>query len=354
MSLAPIPGTALCPWATADLPGLGGRLGDALEDFVVDEVPAYAPSGEGSHFFVRVRKRDRNTAEVRGLLATAAGCPPMDVGFAGRKDRHAVTTQWFSVPRAPVDPGVEGVELLEVVPHGHKLRIGHLRGNTFSIRLVDLEPEADLRLPALLERLAAGVPNYYGEQRFGREGRGLLDAFGFVSNPRRRVKDPNFLASVLQSAIFNVWLGARISAGSLHSLVPGDVLKKRETGGLFTSEESEVDASRVSLGEVDPTGPLPGGRMRAATGSALEAERAALESVLPSEELRAVLDRFAPGTRREARVMPGALRIDLDPATHTARLEFFLPAGSFATVLLGELCHPAGALRASGLVPDGE
>ena len=352
MTAAPLPGSAACPWLTADLPGLGGRLGDAPEDFVVDEVPAYAPSGEGPHFFVRVRKRDRNTAEVREALARAAGCPPMDVGFAGRKDRHAVTTQWFSLPKAPVDPGLEGVELLETTPHNNKLRIGHLKGNRFKVRLVELDPDAPARQPALLERLSQGVPNYYGEQRFGRDTRGLRDALGFVAEPRRRVKDPQFLASVLQSAIFNTWLGARISAGALHTLVPGDVLKKRETGGLFVSEDAAADAPRVASGEVDPTGPLPGGRMRAGLAEALEREQVALLSVLPDAEMRAVLDRFAPGTRREARIFPADLNVTLDAATREATLEFFLPAGSFATVLLAELCHRAP--REGGFVPEGE
>jgi tRNA pseudouridine13 synthase len=289
-----------------------------------------------------VRKRGLETSEAARLLAEAAGVDPRDVGYAGRKDKHAVTTQWLSLPREPVDPGDERLQILEVARHPHKLRTGHVRGNRFAIRVRDVDAAAAERLPALRERLLAGVPNYFGTQRFGHEGRSLGDAARILRNAR--VRDPRFAASVAQSAVFNRWLGDRVADGRLHALVPGDVLRKRETGGMFASADAEADAPRVAAGEVDPAGPMPGARMMPASGEAAERERRALEALAFDEQALRQLGRFAPGTRRVARLVPADLDLRLDGADLVAA--FTLPSGSYATVVLGELVHPAADLRA--------
>ncbi len=350
-----LPGGAAAPWSTSALPGLGGHIGPEPEDFRVVEIPAYTPSGEGHHFYVQIEKRGLSTGVVRDALARAAKVKPMDVGFAGRKDTQAVTQQWFSLPVAPVMPeGPEFADRLrflgEPVKHANKLRLGHLKGNTFVIRLRDLPADAADRWPALRDALNAGFPNYYGEQRFGRDARNLPDALSFLENPRRRVRDPEFLASVVQSAVFNTWLGARVLAGTLHRAIAGDVLRKRETGGLFVCEDPEVDTPRVTSGEVDPTGPMPGAKTFAADAEEATLEAAALATLNLSEIGLATLHRFAPGTRRPARVLPQDLALDIDG--DTAEIRFTLPAGCFATVLLGELCHPDGPLRPSGAIED--
>lgn len=336
-----LPGGPGCPWATAGLPGVGGRLALDPDDFVVDEIPAYAPRGEGDHWFVRVRKRGLETAEAREMLARAAGVDPRDVGFAGRKDKWAVTTQWFSLPAEPVDPGDERLDILERARHPHKLRIGHVRANRFRVRLRDVDPAADDRLPALRAALAAGVPNYFGPQRFGRDGRSLEDARRLLAG--RRVRDPRFAFSVLQAAVFNRWLGDRVADGLLHRVLEGDVLRKRETGGLFTCADPAVDQARADAGEIDPTGPLPGPKARPATGPAADREAAALAALgLTADALRP-LARFGPGTRRPARLVPEDLDLTLTGPDLIAT--FTLPAGSYATVVLGELAHPPGDLR---------
>lgn len=334
-------GEAGCPRLTATLPALGGQLGPDFDDFQVDEIPAYAPSGEGDHFFVKIRKRDLSTEFACRQLARAVGLQARNFGIAGRKDRRAVTTQWISMPTEPVDPEFDGLEILEVVRHQRKLKRGHLKGNRFSIRLVDLHPEAAERLPALLEAVGHGIPNYFGEQRFGREN---LEKALVMLGRKRRGKDDGFLASALQSAIFNHWLGARVSRGELAVALTGDVLKKRETGGLFACEDAPTDTARLAAGELDPTGPMIGPKMWAATDAAGAHETAAADAFALTEKRLAKLGKLASGTRRLARVVPQDLSVEFGPE-RTAWVRFTLPSGCYATVVLDELCHPEGAFR---------
>ncbi len=338
------PGGPHCPWITAETPGVGGELSGEPTDFIVDEVPAYPPSGEGDHFFARVKKTGLSTGALKSIMAEAAGIDPREIGNAGRKDKAAVTTQWLSLPTNPVAPDDPRIELLEVARHPHKLRIGHLRGNHFRIRLYGIDPEGVEHLPSLKARLEVGVPNYFGPQRFAEGGRGLVGALAFLANPRRRVRDPKFMASVAQSAVFNHWLGARVMRGALDTALTGDVLKKRETGGLFDCDDVETDAARVSAGEVDPTGPMIGRKMRAASADAGAYEAAAAADFGLDERQLKTLLRWNNGSRRVARIVPESLQLEVEDDVLEAR--FFLRKGCFATVILAELAHPPdGDLR---------
>lgn len=336
---APVPGTVGCPYRTATLPPIGGHLSGEPEDFVVDELPAYTPEGIGEHWFVRVRKVGLSTEHARRALAKAAGISHRTIGAAGRKDTVAVTTQWMSLPVEPVAPDDERITLLEQTRHPRKLRMGHLAGNRFTITLRGLHPEAAERLPALLDAIAQGVPNYYGPQRFGHGGRSLRQALGLRDKPRRRVRDPRFLVSVLQSAIFNHWLGARVADGLLDRAIVGDVLRKRDTGGLFNCEDLEADDPRVASGAVDPMGPMPGARMMPAVDQARSRELVSCEAWGTDLELRP-LHRLAPGTRRIARVVPADLEAAIEG--EALQIAFTLPAGAYATTVLAELSHPPG------------
>jgi tRNA pseudouridine13 synthase len=167
------------PLVTRDLPPIGGRVGPNLEDFRVDEIPAYLPAGQGDHRYVRVEKRGLSTPELVSLLARNAGVPERDIGSAGLKDKHAVTSQWLSLPRRS-RPASEWqlpdtVRVLDESLHTNKLRTGHSHGNRFGIRLVDLDREAPVRLPHLVERLRRGMLNAFAEQRFGRDGQNFAD-----------------------------------------------------------------------------------------------------------------------------------------------------------------------------------
>src|SRR5262245_63809900 len=166
------------PLQTADLPGIGGRIKAAPEDFEVEELPAYAPSGQGEFLYLWVEKRAMGAEYFVRQVARRLDVPPADVGTAGLKDRHAVTRQMVSLP-ARAEPNLPrldgvGIRLLSVSRHTNKLKPGHLHGNRFSILIREPVPDAAPHLPALVERLrASGLPNFYGPQRFGRDGETL-------------------------------------------------------------------------------------------------------------------------------------------------------------------------------------
>lgn len=339
---------------TAELPGSGGRLTAAPEDFQVSELLPYAPSGEGEHLFIYFEKRDLTTPEAARRIASALGKvdgrgqPLPEVGFAGMKDRHAIARQWLSVPW-PIKAGevptlsLDGITVLTTVRHGHKLRRGHQRGNRFRITLRDVPSGGLEKALVVAERLRTiGVPNYYGPQRFGKEGDNAVRALAFLRNeapaPRdRRLRD--LLVSSLQSEIFNRILTLRISRGLYNQALRGDVMQKHETGGMFVSTDPSVDQARVERLEISPTGVLPGKKAKAteADAAALEAEVLSGLGFDPS-----IIDRYADGTRR-------VLRQPLDPELHLSPiedglvLEVSLPSGSYATVLLDELVKPEGA-----------
>ncbi len=353
MSAAPPLPVLVPPLATAGLAGIGGRLRSRDEDFAVEELPAYAPAGEGEHVWVWIEKRDLTTPVAAARLAAAAGVPVRDVGWAGMKDRHAVTRQWLSLPPparpeqvAGLDDG--GLRVLAVTRHRHKLRTGHLAGNRFALVVRDLAAPAAAaaQARATLAALAAGAPNWYAEQRFGRDGdnaqRGLalIRAGGRGGAPRQR----RFLVSALQSYLFNRWLAARLDDGLLAVVLAGDVLQKRASGGLFTSTDPDTDGARLAAGELAITGPMFGASMRAPPdGSPAHAREAALlaELDLGPATFHAVRA-IAPGTRRQATVLLGEPAVEVVAgAADAIRVAFTLPAGAYATAVMREVMKPA-------------
>jgi len=168
-----------CPYLTPDLPGTGGVLKQTPEDFLVEEIPLYAPCGDGEHVFARLRKRGIATFEAARRVASRLGVPERYVTYAGLKDARAITTQSISIFGATEEQVAEvhipGIELTEIRRHKNRLRLGHLRGNRFEIVVRDAEPDSLPRARAILEvLLRRGVPNYYGAQRFGARANGQL------------------------------------------------------------------------------------------------------------------------------------------------------------------------------------
>jgi tRNA pseudouridine13 synthase len=339
------------PFVTADLAGSGGTLRAAPEDFRVDEVPAYLPSGAGPHLYVRIEKRGRTTRDALRALASVLGVPERDAGYAGLKDKDAVTTQWLSFPVAkdpdPAALAAPGLAVLEVSRHANKLRPGHVRANRFSlaVRGGDLV-RARAVAAALLER---GLPNFFGAQRFGTEGRnaeiGRALLRGEGGPEVRRAARDRFLRrlsiSAYQSELFNRWLAARMADGLFAAAVAGDVMKKLDTGGLFTCEDPAADGPRVARFEISPAGPMFGHKLRPAAGEALARE----ERILAADGM--TLAAFArgggeaEGTRRAARLRVEVL---LEPLEGGYRATFELPKGTYATVVMGELVKGAAAL----------
>jgi tRNA pseudouridine13 synthase len=330
------------PRLTEEVPGCGGAFKLVPEDFEVEELPAYAPSGEGEHLFLWVEKRGRDTREVVRALAQALGLPEGEIGVAGMKDRHAVTRQLLSVPaRAePKLPGftLDGVSVLWARRHGNKLRTGHLKGNRFRLRLRGVKDLGAAR-ESFSRLVARGLPNYFGEQRFGRErdnadrGKVLILGQRLPQRPDRFQR--KLYLSAFQSRLFNRALAARLRAGTFDQALLGDVLRKEDTGGLFVCESPEVDGPRVAAFEVSPAGPMFGPKMTPSAHGVAEAEAALLaeEGVTLSDFVRGGGE--TEGTRRPYRVRIS--NPELSPEGEDLVLTFELSKGAYATELLAEL-----------------
>ncbi len=340
------------PLRTADLPGTGGVLRSRDEDFVVEEIPAYGPSGEGEHVYVTIEKRDLTTFEVVRRIANALRVNPTDIGSAGLKDRHAITRQQLSLPR-PVTPEqalaleLPGVRVLSAARHGNKLKTGHLHGNRFVLTLRQLDvpvAEAATRARAIFAALAAppGVPNFYGEQRFGTHGdnaaRGLALLRGErVSPPPRDGREARMLLSSLQSQLFNTYLTSRLSDGLYARVIAGDLLTK-PSGAMFASEDPALEQARLQAGEIAPTGPMFGSRMRApgpGTEAAAREDAILADAKVKREEFSR--HRLMEGTRRALGVALGDTGVEEVAGEDALRITFSLPAGAYATVVAAEI-----------------
>jgi tRNA pseudouridine13 synthase len=318
------------------------RIRSSPEDFVVDELPLFPPSVGGKHTFVRIEKRLLTTEEVARSLARAAEVPAREVGYAGRKDRVAVTRQWFSVPE--LDPvralalELPGATVLEAVRHRHKLRTAQLAGNRFEIRVRSVGQGAGERARAALDRIEArGFPNRFGSQRFGAGGSNIERARAIVTGAKR-VSDrraSRFLVSALQAAVFNEVLRARPLP--LAAVEAGDLAVKHDSGGLFWVDDEERENERAARFEISATGPLFGTSPRRPTGAPGEREAAAMAALgLPApDEFRAPRGLRVRGGRRALRARPS--EVALEDEGDCLRLGFVLGPGCYATVLLEEL-----------------
>lgn len=335
------------PRLTKQIAGIGGRLKDQVEDFMVEEIPAYAPSGEGDFLYLWIEKRDLSAEFLLKTLAERLQVSKDAIGMAGLKDRRAVTRQWVSVPASATNRllAVDSADLhiLKQSRHSNKLRPGHLHGNRFSILIRDVDVDRLANAPALIQHIrAAGFPNYYGEQRFGRDGETLelgLKLLGGDS-PRLRNRFLQKLAlSAVQSALFNRHLASRLDDGLLHTVLAGDVMTKHPTGGLFVAKELAAEQARYDRRETTPTGPMFGKKMFAAEGAAHLRELATLERFNLTERSFSGFGKMLQGTRRPLLVMAPDLESEVEGAN--VRLRFTLPPGAYATVLLDELMKAA-------------
>jgi len=330
-----------------DLAPVLARVGPLPEDFVVEEVPLYPASGKGEHQYVRAEKRLLTTPELVRRLAQAAGVKERDVGYAGLKDKHAVTNQWLSVQSklelsTATDLG-PGAKILAVTRHDNKLRTGHLLANRFVITLLGVDENALDRARETAERLRQkGLPNYFGAQRFGHGGRNLPDAIAWVrrgGRSRNRFEQKLF-PSVIQAEVFNRYLTARLALGSEH-LIAGEVVRLEGSGAMFRVEDVEREQPRFAARDLHLTGPMWGPKMRPAADEALALEQSILTELGLTEPDLNVLGREAPGTRRDLLCPLGDLSIEAasDRGEPALRISFTLPSGGYATEVLRQLTH---------------
>lgn len=346
---------------TRDRSPVSFRIRSRPEDFVVVEEPLYPPSGEGNHLFVEVEKRGRTTEQVARDLARRFSVSPMDVGHAGRKDRHAVTRQWFSLPgiepERALEVELEGARVLAAHRHPHKLRTGHLAGNRFELAVrTDAPFDPGSLAPRVAELVRRGMPNRFGEQRFGRHGDNAeqarrLFSKGFAGRDRRGAR---FLLSALQSEVFNAVLAERIDA--YDEVRVGDLARVEASGGLFWVEELDRDGPRAAAFEIAATGPIFGTRVREPRGEVLALEQRVLaDHGIPLDgPLPLPRGLRAPGTRRPLRVRPRDLEILPLAEGGGFLLRCGLPPGAYVTVLLECLVGPvvdAARDRTSGDEP---
>jgi tRNA pseudouridine13 synthase len=361
------------PYLTADLPGVGGTIKVRPEDFFVQELPLYEPSGEGEHVYCEIQKVGIPTFAAIDRMAEALNVPPREIGYAGMKDAQAISRQIFSIrgttESAVMELKLPGITVLWAARHGNKLRLGHLGGNRFAIKIRNVEPTDVIKVQPILTRLTErGMPNYFGEQRFGR--RGDNDQLGaafvrgddaellrlFLGNPMPRIDDSNshmarkayesgdreyamkqwprrcglerrvlarFIKTnrpaaavrLIDDRLRRLWVSALQSRvfnavvseriGSLSRLLPGDVAMKLENGACFPVTDPAAEQPRCDAFEISPTGPLIGYRMTLPTGEALAIEEATWSGAgLKPADFRRTDALKVKGARRALRIRP--------------------------------------------------
>jgi tRNA pseudouridine13 synthase len=327
----------------------GAPLGTGLirttpEDFIVREYLGFEPTGEGEHILLAVRKRGANTKWVAKQIAARAGVRIREVGFAGLKDRHALTEQAFTVTDRVNTPewwlgfSGEGFEVTKAFRQRRKLRRGAHRANDFelTVREFDCDPVV---LNERMQRIAAlGVPNYFGGQRFGRGNSNLLAAERWMTSgvPPSDRDERSFALSAARSALFNAVVSARVSASTWNRIVPGEVINLDGTNSVFAN--AEIDAELLARSEaldIHPTGPLCGCGESRVTGEAREAEEVALTQWAQWRDRLVEI-----GIEQQRRALRLAVReLKWEYRDRTLRVSFRLTRGAFATAVLREIVH---------------
>ncbi|MRI57938.1 MAG: tRNA pseudouridine(13) synthase TruD [Epsilonproteobacteria bacterium] len=334
------------------------------ETFVVEEVPLYPFSGEGEHLILKVRKKGMTTWEMLQALSEQIGVKVKDIGYAGLKDKNALTYQYISINKKYEEPLERffhtNIKIIETTRHKNKIRLGHLKGNRFFVRLKKVSPLSAKKIDEVLKIIAQeGLPNYFGYQRFGLDEKNYLIGQAIVEGKRkeRSKKLRRFYINAYQSHLFNLWLSKRIEHSKLlksfdpkelkdifdlptdllkelkeqprfFKIYPGDIMMHYPFGKIFFADDVPQEARRFLAKSVAPTGLLPGRRVKRSDGLSRE-----IEKDFDDERI----DEF--GDRRYAWVFVEDLKGRYKEKEAWYELNFFLPKGSYATVLLEEIAH---------------
>ena len=330
-------------------------------DFIVEEIPLYEFSGEGEHLVAKVRKKDMTTWEMLNALADHLGIRRRDIGYAGLKDKHAMTIQYISLP-AKLEERLsrfnhEKIKILDTTRHNNKIRTGHLKGNRFDIRLKKVLGIQKDKLDSVLAWIGKhGVPNYFGNQRFGTKGDNWQEGKKLIEGTlkMRDKKTREFLMGSYQSYLFNKWLARRMEINLLlqefgeaeaekimgldegtlkgtkdqehfYKILEGDLMMHYPYGKLFEAEDAAKEAARFATKDTAPTGLIPGTKTKRASGSAAVIE-SQYDEALPLN-----------GARRYAWIQVEDIKKEYIPERAHYELSFTLPKGSYATNVLDVL-----------------
>ena len=392
------------PYLTNHIPGISGTIKESPDDFIVEEIPSYLPCGSGQHSYLTIEKRGITTLEAIRRIAAALKVPERDIGYAGMKDAVGVTRQTISVQRVTQESAMilelDGVKVLSACRHTNKLKLGHLKGNHFRIRVRGVVEESETLIRSILDILKKrGIPNYFGLQRYGAQGNSHLigaamlkrDWQGAVENligQPELVRDEEWRAAIVAyqqgnltnalqlfprhcrserdilqrlasrpgeyekafaavhprlkklylSAVQSFLFDLVVARRIEHidELMNGDLAYKHVNGACFMVEDVEVEMERAGLFEISASGPMFGCRMKQPEGRPLEIETEILETA----QIGLVDFDLPEGLRMEGERRP--LRVPLDSPSFRLegdclRLEFALPKGSYATSVLREL-----------------
>lgn len=333
------------------------------DDFVVTEVPLYEFSGDGEHLVLKIRKKDLSTWDAVEIIANFVGCKSRDIGYAGLKDKNALTVQSISIHKQYEEKlktfSHENIKILETTYHNNKIKVGHLKGNKFFVRLKRVNLIDQKKIEAALEQIVTfGMANYFGFQRFGIEGNNYLKGKDIIDGKlkeRKRNLRQMYINSY-QSYLFNSWLSKRIEISKLiaafepkeiaeklnlpvdevkrmkaqkHPLkiMTGDLLSHYPYGRIFTIEDLETESEKFYNRDRVPTGLLAGKRVKNSESYAYEIEKEFEEKT--GED----------GARRFAWIFPEDIQSNYKEDKNWMELSFYLPKGSYATEFIAEIIH---------------
>ncbi|MEA3513453.1 MAG: tRNA pseudouridine(13) synthase TruD [Campylobacterota bacterium] len=333
------------------------------DDFVVTEVPLYEFSGEGEHMVLKIRKKDLTTWDALKIISDTIGCKNRDIGYAGLKDKNAMTIQYISIHKSfeeKIDKFEHPqIKIVEKTYHNNKIKIGHLKGNKFFIRLKRVMPMHKMKLESALQQIATnGMPNYFGFQRFGIDGNNYKKGEALI-NGTLKVRDrklKKMYINAYQSFLFNSWLSKRIEISKIidnfkaqeiaeklnlsietikdiqtqqhpFKVLKGDVFNHYPYGKLFYIEDINEESEKFFKHDRVPTGLLSGSKTKYAIDDALKFEEDYIKETKEG------------GSRRFAWIFPSDISSEYKEEKAWFELSFELPKGSYATELISELTH---------------
>lgn len=324
---------------------ISGIIRTHAEDFCVDEIPAFVADGHGEHVLLHIKKENTNTDWLAGQLARFVDVPKKDVSYAGLKDRNAVTTQWFSIRLAgKAEPdwslfSQDNIQIIEHVRHQRKIRRGALKGNRFKLIIRDLNGDLD-KLEQRLQLISElGVPNYFAEQRFGRDDANLQQAEAMFSG--KRIKDRNkrsMYLSAARSFLFNLILSQRVQNNNWNQPIVGDAMQLSGSNSFFCTELIDNDIrQRMEQGDIHPTAVLWGKGTLATQHDAKQIEE---RIILAHPEFEKGLIKMGlEQSRRALRLCVDSIEWQVNRDEKILELSFNLPAGSYATSVLREIVN---------------